>query len=101
MIRIGRHWWWLLLIATVVGVIGGDFAASRQQSLYAATAQLVINPKAGATGIDYGTTQGAQDLANTYQKLITAQSVLQPVVEKLNLPYGVDELGSKLTSEVV
>jgi len=99
--NIARRWWWLLIVAPLLGVIVGLLISSRQETLYAATAQLVINPSAGQGSIDSGTIQGAQNLANTYQQLITTWPVLDPVIQKLNLPYGRDELRSKITTEAV
>jgi polysaccharide biosynthesis transport protein len=101
MARYARQWWWLLVAAVIIGASFGFLAASRQQSLYASTAQMVISPTAGDTSIDNGTVEGAQSLASTYQQLITTWPVLEPVVKSLDLPYGVDELRSKLTAEVV
>jgi capsular exopolysaccharide synthesis family protein len=101
MIRVARHWWWLLLIAPIVGGVLGDVLASRQQPLYASTAQIVLSPIAGDTSIDYSTTQGVLDLAGTFKQLMTTDPVLEPVIKNLNLAYGVDDLRSKLTTALV
>jgi polysaccharide biosynthesis transport protein len=101
MIRVARHWWWLLLIAPIVGGVLGDVLSSRQQPLYASTAQIVMSPIAGDTSIDYSTTQGVLDLAGTWKQLMTTDPVLEPVIKNLNLPYGVDELRSKLTTSLI
>ncbi len=101
MIRVARHWWWLLLIAPIVGGVLGDVLASRQQPLYASTAQIVLSPIAGDTSIDYSTTQGVLDLAGTYKQLMTTDPVLEPVIKNLSLQYGVDELRAKLTTALI
>lgn len=100
--RVVRRWWWLLLLLPILTGLTTNRIAARQQPLYSAETLLQVNLAPGTTGsADYNSLLFAQNLASTYQQLISTRSVLTSVITKLHLPYTVDELRSRVTAATV
>jgi capsular polysaccharide biosynthesis protein len=99
--RMARRWWWLLLLAPLVGGGGMYLFAKSQQPMYRATAVLWIQMTPGLGSPDPSLIQGSIDLAEMYRYLVTVAPVLTPVIDDLDLPYGVDALRDRLSVSVV
>jgi capsular exopolysaccharide synthesis family protein len=96
-LRLLRRWWWLLLIAPLVTGLAARGAGARftdpASPEFEAGATLLVNPTQGTGMPTYS--------AFTYGNLIQSHAVLDPVVQALGLPYGVDTLASQITSEPI
>ncbi|MGH2533340.1 MAG: polysaccharide biosynthesis tyrosine autokinase [Thermomicrobiales bacterium] len=92
-----RRWWWLLLLAPLVA----SFAARELEARfrgdeiprYSAAATLLINPAQATGRTNYS--------ASTYGELMLTESVLEPVVTGLDLPFGVDTLRERVHADPV
>lgn len=69
-----------------------------QQPLYAASATLLINSSPSMGGNDLNAVNVGQRLAVTYQQLVGTEPVLERVIERLGLPYDVEELQDKVSA---
>jgi len=97
-----RRWWWLVLLAPLLSAAAAYGVSSAQQSLFTATATLLVNPAVGMTASDsYNAIQSGKDLAETYEQLVDTHAVLVPVVAELGLPYDADELSKRVTATAV
>jgi capsular polysaccharide biosynthesis protein len=84
--------WFYILICTYIGLsIGLVYNFFIQVPAYKSQASLLV------TGTASGSEQ--QKVAiNNYMQLLESRRVLQPVIEKLNLPYGYDALNDKIST---
>lgn len=97
--RAARRWWWLPLLLAVVTAAVAYRVGSQQQPVYAASARLFINAgQSASAAVDVNAIRGSQSLAATYQELVTTRDVLQPVIERLGLPYRMDELQENVSA---
>lgn len=99
--QIGRQWWWLLLLAPLLAGGSASYSVSKKQKLYSSTATVQINPPAKDSSVSMTTFDTSQTFVETYRQLITTTSVLQPVVEQLQLPYDVNALKGKVSTSAV
>lgn len=94
LLKIARRWWWLLLLAPLIAGGIAFFQVSRQQELYRSSATIEITPP--TTNADTFSFYDTSIVA-TYRELITTSAVLQPLIERLDLPYTETELRNKVT----
>lgn len=96
-----RRWWWLLVLLPLLAAGTAYAVSSRQQPLYRATATLLIKPGQGQGTDNVTAIRTGQSLAATYQQLVVTEPVLEPVIERLSLPYTADQLADKVSSSTV
>lgn len=101
LVGILRRWWWALLIAPIIGGLALYLVSQQQQPMYKATALLWVQTAPGAAGPDPNAFQGDIARAEMYRTLVTVAPVLSPVIAKLDLPYGLEGLRSRLTASIV
>lgn len=99
--RLARRWWWLVALGVLLGGAAAYALSSRQTPLYSATATLQVLPAQSTGALDYGALATIDVLAETYRQIILTEPVLQPVVEQLSLPYGIEELQRKVSASAV
>lgn len=90
LLRALLKWWWLIVIAVVVSVGVGYFVRTDQPDIYAATATVLV-------GQDVRRVQGTSvrsntDLLTAYSVFVRRSSILQPVIDELNLGIDVNVL---------
>ncbi len=99
LVRMARRWWWLPLLLAVASAGCAYWVSSQQQPVYAASARLFINAgQFSSDSVDFNAIRGSQSLAATYQELLTTRDVLQPVIDRLGLPYGVEALQGNVSA---
>jgi non-specific protein-tyrosine kinase len=102
LIGYARRWWWLLVLLPLLAGGAAYGISSRQQSLYSATATLLIRPAQNSANTnDFSALQSGQRLATTYQQLVVTEPVLEPVAQQLGAPYTVDVLKGKVSASTV
>jgi capsular exopolysaccharide synthesis family protein len=101
LIGYAKRWWWLLLLMSLMGGGLAFFKNSRQPRFYSATATLLISPAPRRGTDELSAIQTGQSLAATYQQLVVTEPILEPVVQDLGLPFGVDLLKGKVSADTV
>jgi capsular exopolysaccharide synthesis family protein len=96
-LKLTFKWWWLILICVALGGGGGYYIRSHQPDVYYAKAGIWFGNNIGAVNAD-GTTQTSYSnigsMITIYQALGREATILQPVIDKLNLGISVDKLNS-------
>jgi capsular exopolysaccharide synthesis family protein len=90
-------WWWLIIISIALGVGAGYFLRREQPDIYFAKATVIVgqDPRAAA-GIGFSG-QYSQTLLQAYLIFARRASVLNPVIEDLNLGVTSDELANRIS----
>ncbi len=98
---IGKHIIPIILVTILFGVgayLGTNFFIPKQ---YKASATLIVNNKVNSTttggGISSNEIVAAQNLAEVYSIIIKSDSVLEPVIEKMELDMTVEQLSNSIT----
>jgi capsular exopolysaccharide synthesis family protein len=95
--RLFRRWWWLLLLAPIVTGFAARAASARladeEPSEYEATATLLVNPIQSTGTPMYS--------PYTYGEILRSNAVIEPVITSLRLPYGPEDLKSRVTAKPV
>lgn len=91
-----------LLVIVAAGVIGGvltyGVCSFFVAPVYEASAKMIVNARQEQTGtVTNDQILSAQKLVDTYAIIIRSQTVLEPVVEKLNLPMDSERLAKMVT----
>lgn len=96
-----RRWWWLLCLGTLVAG-GVSYAVSRNLTpVYSASATLLVNQTQVPGTIAYNDILTSERLTRTYKELIEKRPVLEEVVDRLDVPFGWQELAGMITVSVV
>jgi len=97
-----RRWWWLLVLLPILAGASAYLISSRQDSLYSATATLLIRPAQNSTSTnDFSALQSGQRLATTYQQLVVTEPVLAPVAARFGELYPVSVLKTVVSASTV
>lgn len=91
----GRFWWILVLGALLLGGLGLG-VSHYQAPMYRAQVTLQVNPIQTSNVLDYNALLYAERLTQTFQRLVTVRSVLEPVIEDLSLPYTAAQLSGNV-----
>jgi len=67
--------------------------------MYAVTATMFVNPSSGSAGPDYNAVLTAERLSKTYQKLAKNRTVLDQVIQDLQLPMSTSALSNKISAQ--
>ncbi len=89
----------LILSAIVFGVLAYVGTTTFIPKQYKASAKLIVNNKKDASerSVNNSELTAAQSLANTYSVIITSNSVLQPVIDKMQLDMTYESLSNSIT----
>ena len=85
------RWWWVIALAIAAISLVGYLMSSNQTPLYRAQATILVQ-QSQSTAPTFGDVQASQQLAWTYQEIITTRPLLQKVIDQLGLPYSVGGL---------
>ncbi|MBM0225702.1 polysaccharide biosynthesis tyrosine autokinase [Micromonospora sp. ATA51] len=100
-VRVIRAQWPIIII---MAFLGGSIAFTYsfiQDPTYKADVQLFVSTRANDkdnSQLNQGGTF-SQQRVKSYADIVTSPAVIQPVIESLNLPYSVDELGGRIATE--
>jgi capsular exopolysaccharide synthesis family protein len=84
--KIAAKWWWLLVASTMVSMVTSYYAVSRMPRIYEASTIVMVGEALTKTNPDNEDFQISQQLAQTYSKIATGQSVLSGAADALGLP---------------
>lgn len=93
-----RRGWWLLILGPLIAGLVGYSISSRAEPVYSSRVLIQINPPQAGGSFDPDALQSSESLATTYHQLIWTQPVLDPVIQKLSLPYDFSGLEERLTA---
>ena len=95
-----RKRWRLIVIFTLVGLVGASVLVLVATPKYKANVQLFLATRNATTSLSspYQDNLASQLRMKSYVELATKEPVLQPVVDKLKLPYTWEHLGSEVSA---
>ena len=99
--RVLLHWLWLIVIMALIGGAVA-FCISKfvlPEQFQSTTKVYVLNKSDETQGSSptYSDMQVSSQLTSDYAEMITSRYVLEKVIQDLNLPYGYEDLKSKVT----
>jgi capsular exopolysaccharide synthesis family protein len=94
LLNVARRWWWILLLAPLIAGGVAFIQVSRQQEQFRAAATVEVNPPSVNADTYTAFNPG---IVSTHRELITTSAVLQPLLERLDLPLTEEELRDKVT----
>jgi len=97
LIAAARKFWWLVVLTAVIGAVGMFGYSSTQTPLYKATTSLhfALNQGLSATDLNQGSAY-TQSQMLSFAQLVQGSSVLEPVIQELDLETTPQELGTEL-----
>ncbi len=100
-LRVVWKWWWLILLSILIASFSSYFASKRVTPLYRAKTTLMVgriieNPDPNSSQIYL-----SQQLASTYQQMVSRKPVLDATVKSLGWNVGWEQIASKITANVV
>ena len=99
-LQIFFRWWWVIfLVATATGV-AGYLISSSQTSLYRA-GTTILAQQSQTLAPTLTDLQTSQQLAHTYQELLTTGPILQQVIDQEGLPFDVGTLRGMVSASTV
>ncbi len=92
-------WSWAWLIVLAAALAGGTafMMSKRMTPIYAASAQLLVNAPSTISGVDPSGGTSMYTLTTTYTEMLTDPSVMQGVIEQLNLKMTPEDLAGSIT----
>jgi len=96
-----RKWWWLLVAGTLAAGVASYAISKTLTPIYSSTATLLVNQTQVPGTIAYNDILTSERLTRTYKELIGKSLVLEEVSERLDLPYGADQLAAMISVSVV
>jgi polysaccharide biosynthesis transport protein len=92
-------WWWLIVISIALGVGAGYFLRREQPDIYVAKATTIVgqDPRAAAAAGTNFSGQTSLTLLEAYSIFARRASVLNPVIEDLNLGTTAEELANRIS----
>jgi capsular exopolysaccharide synthesis family protein len=95
-------WWWLIVISIALGVGAGYFLRREQPDIYYARATTLVgqDPRAVTSGGAGFSGQSSLTLLEAYSIFARRASVLNPVIEDLNLGTIPEELSNRINLEI-
>jgi len=96
-LQIAQRWAWLLVLGLVLGAGGGYLGTLYQTPVYEASTKILVSraPEQSSTDFAY---LNDQQLAQTYIQLLTTQSVLDAVGEKLGVSIRPEQINAQLVN---
>jgi capsular polysaccharide biosynthesis protein len=97
-----RKWWVMIvsitLVATLVSGIASEFFI---KPTYEESATLLVNQKMDSTQLAlsalYSSVQANESLITTYSDIMNSNAILNPTIQKLNLPYKTSQLAKMIS----
>ncbi len=94
LLQIAAYRGWLVIVLMVVAGSAAWFRSDNETPLYSATAVMLVNPGVGQQMNEANAIYSSQQLAGTYQQMVTTGPVLTQVRERL----GVDVLETAISA---
>ena len=100
-VRLFRKWLWLIVVAAFIGGGLSFVISSGQPSRYRARALISIGRFIEARNPEQSDIRVGMDLALTYAQLVRTNSVLEGVIETLDLPLEIEGLNRIVETEIL
>jgi uncharacterized protein involved in exopolysaccharide biosynthesis len=99
--KLVRRWWWFLILGPLLAGAVAHQWSMRHPAGYVGTATLLVNAlgEPGTLGPD--APRGGEELARTYQELVTTWPVLTAVIDDLGLTVDADQLRNRVEAEAL
>lgn len=91
-------WWWLIIAAVVLSVGVGYFVRTEQDDIYFARATVLVGQDARTAAND--AFRANRDLLNAYSVYVRRQTILEPIIEDLNLGIIPDQLNAMMDVQI-
>ncbi len=105
LIKVGKaikKFWALLLTFTLVfGLLGYLYSSFMMTKKYQASVKMIVNTSANADLVSNDELNSAKSLVSTYSFIITGSTVLQTVIDNLNLDMTYEELAKCISVSAV
>ena len=95
------RWLWLIALATVLAAAAAYGISKQIQPTYQSTTRILINQAPASQQTDYTSILTSERLAQTYAQMITAQPILDEVIQNLNLGLTPTKLKEATTVQLV
>lgn len=98
-LRLLRRYWQLALSMLLLGIVSGATASLLTTPQYTATSEVFVQvvPQSSDTGQLAQGNSFAQDTVDSYAEVAVSPTVLQPVIDRLDLPMTVDALKRRIS----
>lgn len=96
-----HRWWWLILGCTLLAGAAVFWITSSVKPTYEATTTLLVSPVQDSRINEYSASVAGERLALTYIEMLTSQTVLETVINQLNLHVTPEELTRNIRVEPI
>lgn len=96
-LQVIRRWVWLIVYMTIAAAAISFFLVQRQTPTYVAQAKLLVGPGINSPVTDSNTGRSSAQFMQTYADLATTRSVLQQVIDDLQLNMSPTTLAGQIT----
>jgi len=100
-IRLFRRWFWLLFLAAFVGGSISYVVRSSEPPQYRSSATIIIGNTVRDPDPNSSEMRIAQDLTQTYARLVNTYDIRQAVVDELSLNISPDSLGGRIDTRIL
>ena len=100
-IAIFLRWLWLIVLSAVIFGCAAFFISRSMTPIYQASTLVLINEAQNNQAADYNAILTSERQAKMYAKMMTTRSVLEAVIERLNLKASVKDLQEAIVAQPV
>jgi non-specific protein-tyrosine kinase len=94
-------WAWLIGLAGALAGAAALVVSLLSTPIYQTSARLLVSDPPAMRSIDYSAMVSSQSMTGTYAEMLVDRPVLEGVIERLSLPTTPEDLGEKITVEIV
>ncbi|MFI7583266.1 YveK family protein [Kocuria sp. M1N1S27] len=92
---------WVIALLTVLGLGAGLLVATNTTPTYQARSSVLLTPSPGVANNELGEVGNYMNYQiHSYAELVNSRVVLDPVLDDVSLPYGVDWLENQVNAQV-
>jgi len=95
------RWMWLIVLATGIATVCSYMAVSEQPKIYQTSTTLLVGQSVQSLNPNASDVYLSQQLATTYVQIVKTQTVLQGVVDALDLKIPADALRGMVNASIV
>ncbi|MEH7249108.1 Wzz/FepE/Etk N-terminal domain-containing protein [Neobacillus niacini] len=92
-----KRWKLIVLMTTIVALISGIISYFVLTPIYQVSTQILVNQKDSENYLDITLLNTNIDLINTYSVIIKSPTILEKVIEKLDLSQSVEQLNQNIS----
>ena len=95
-VLVARRYWWVLVMCVAVSIAAVLVLGTREVESYTSEVKILVHGAQASIIPSVGEIGASRQLADYYQDLVLTRSVLERVVERLDLPYSVGSLRGRV-----